>query len=306
VTVAANANPFKSHHLADFSAYTHLRFRATAAPHGCYVKMDVYDASGGVTDGIVFYGDSITTNIFSSHYDGYGPQWFSKPIQAARPGFFPFVIGGGYPFTTSGDGRDMIVLGTGAFAAGLTSPLKEVFRGARYAALVFGANDAPDQTLVNGFRANYRQVIDALRANGQTVIVAAPTWATDPTRQAGLVQIRAAIGFHLPDWTAGSCVTGAYAWNAGRAYRCAPGGTSVPGPTGTGTGIADGGSARWSYAPSLREDYAADTGVIGGPDLFTLFQNHADWLGDGLHPNGTGEAQWRSAWLNWALAALYQ
>ncbi len=75
---------------------------------------------------------------------------------------------------------------------------------------------------------------------------------------------------------------------------------------GTGTGIADGGTARWAYVPSLREDFAADQNVIGGPDLYSVFLNHPEWLADGLHPNAAGEAQWRAAWVSWALASVYQ
>jgi len=305
--VPTNNNPFKSHFIADFAAYTWLRFRSTSAPFGgCRVKMDVYDASAGIRDGLVFYGDSITSNIFQSHDTGYPPEWFSKQIQASAPAFFPFVAGGGYPFTTSGDGVDLIVNDSGAdFTVGLPAPLKTIFAGAKYAVLVWGANDAPAPDLVLAFRSNYAQIIGALRAQGQTVVIASPTWATDPARQAGLVQIRAAIGFHLPGWAARTVAAGEYVWNAGRAYLCTTGGTSVTGPSGTGTGIADGGSARWKYVPSLREDYAADANVIGGPDLYSVFLNQPGWLSDGLHPNAAGEAQWRNAWVSWAKSTIY-
>jgi len=307
VTVITNNNPFKSHSISDFSAYTFLRFRVTSAPFGCQVKMDVYDASAGITDGIVFYGDSITANIFQSGALGYPPEWFSKQIQAAFPAFFPFVIGGGYPYTTSGDGVDLIVTDSGLnFTLGLLTPLKTIFSAAKYAALIWGANDAPSQNLVDAFRSNYTQIINAFRAQGQTVIIASPTWATDATRQAGLVQIRATIGFHLPNWAARTYATGEYVWNGTRAYLCAAGGTSVTGPTGTGTGITDGGSARWNYLPSLREDYTADSNVIGGPDLYAVFYNQPGWLFDGLHPNDAGEVQWRSAWVNWAKTTIYR
>ena len=306
IAVAKNNNQYKSHYIADFSPWTFLRFRAGAAPFGCRVKMDVYDAGAGVTDGIVFYGDSITANIFQGGFDGFPPQWFSRQIQAAHPAFFPFVIGGGYPFTTSADGVDMIVADSGTnFSTGLSTPLKTVFSGARYAALVFGANDAPAQSLVDGFRSNYRQIIDALRAQGQTVAIAAPSWATDPARQAGLVQLRATIGFHLSSWIAKTYAAGDYVWNGAHAYRCTTEGTSATGPTGTGTGIADGGTARWAYLPTLREDYADDSSVIPGPDLYTVFLDHPEWLGDGLHPNATGEIQWRNAWVAWASSTLY-
>lgn len=307
VTVAKNNNPFKSHLIGNFGGNTFLRFRSTKAPWtNCRVKMDVYDASAGVSDGIVFYGDSITTNIFQSGFSGFPPQWFSSQVQASHPGFFPFVVGGGYPFTTSGDGVDMVVTNSGTnFSVGLTAPLKTIFSAAKYAALVWGANDAPDQTLVNAFRGNYTQIINALRAQGQTVIIASPSWSSDTTRQAGLVQLRAAIGFHLPNWVANTYAAGTYVWNGARAYKCVTAGTSVTGPTGTAASISDGGTARWSYVPSLREDYALDSGVIPGPDLYSVFLNHPEWLQDGLHPNATGETQWRNAWVNWANATIY-
>jgi lysophospholipase L1-like esterase len=307
VTVSKNNNPFKSHLIGNFGGNTFLRFRSTRAPWvGCRVKMDVYDASAGVSDGIVFYGDSITTNIFQSGFDGFPPQWFSSQVQASHPAFFPFVVGGGYPFTTSGDGVDMVVTNSGTnFSVGLAAPLKSIFSAAKYAALVWGANDAPDQTLVSAFRGNYTQIINALRAQGQTVIVASPSWATDAARQAGLVQLRATIGFHLSNWSAGTCAAGSYVWNGTRAYKCVTAGTSVTGPTGTGASIADGGTARWSYVPTLREDYALDSSVIAGPDLYSVFLNHPEWLQDGLHPNATGETQWRNAWVGWANSAIY-
>ena len=306
VTVSTNNNPFKSHFIGDFSAYSWLRFRVTSAPYGAYVKMDVYDASQGIGDGIAFYGDSITANMFSAHSNGYGPEWFSKPIHAAHPTYFPFVLGGGYPFTTAADGVDMVVTDSGNnFTTGLMAPLKTAFQYAKYAALIWGANDAPAQSLVDQFRANYTQIIKALRANGQTVVVAAPTWATDSTRQAGLVQIRGSIGFQLPGWAAGSFSSGDYVWNGTRAYLCTTSGNSVTGPTGTGSAIADGGSARWSYVPSLREDFASDPGVIAGPDLYSIFYNHPEWLADGLHPNDQGAVQWFGAWVSWALANVY-
>ncbi len=314
VTVTTNANQFKSHLIADFTPYTFLRFRSvTGAPDGCALKMDVYDASSGVTDGIVFYGDSITANTFSGGTAGMPPEWYSKPIRAAVPSFFPFVLGGGYPFMNAADAVDLIVNGGGSYSGGLPAPLRTIFPGAKYAALVFGANDAPSPDAVTAFRSRYTTIINALRAQGQTVVVATPTWAATADRQAGLRQIRGAIGFQLSGWQAGSYNVDAYVWNAGRAYRCTTSGTSVSGPSGTGSSIADGGTARWAYTASLREDYIDDPAVIGGPDLYAVFENHPEWVGDaahpewgdGLHPNEAGTAQWRNAWVAWALSSLY-
>jgi len=303
-TVTQNCQHYKTH-LLNFSAFTWLRFRSTSGDP--FVQMDVYDASGGVGDGLAIFGDSITSNIFSADYDGFPPEWFSKAIAAQKPGFFPPVVGGGVPFMTAGDAVSVLVTGTGGFTGGLDQPGKTTYAAPRYIGLVYGANDGDADSLTAAFRSNYRTIIDAFRAQGQVVVLAAPTWATDATRQSRLVQIRATIGYHLPTWAAGSFTAGTYVWSAAakKVYRCTTAGTSVTGPTGTGTGIADGGTARWAYVASLREDYANDAQVIGGPDLYTLFQGHSDWLGDGLHPNGTGSARWRQAWIDWALATIY-
>ena len=199
----------------------------------------------------------------------------------------------------------MIVADSGtSFSTGLAAPLKTVFSGARYAALVFGANDAPARSLVDGFRSNCTEIIDALRVRGRRSAIAAPSWATDlPARQASCSSARPSGS--TSSWIAKTYAAGDYVWNGAHAYRCTTEGTSATGPTGTGTGIADGGTARWAYLPTLREDYAADSSVIPGPDLYTVFLDHPEWLGDGLRPNATGEIQWRNAWVAWASSTLY-
>jgi endoglucanase len=304
VSVAQNCQHYKTH-LIDFSAHTWLRFRATSGSP--YLQMDVYDAGAGVGDGFALFGDSIISNIFSADYDGFPPEWFSKAIAAQRSGFFPPMVGGGVPFMTAGDAVSVLVNGTGPFTGGLDQAGRVTYAAPRYVGLVYGANDGDADSLTAAFRSNYRTIIDAFRAQGQVVVLASPTWATDSTRQGRLVQIRAAIGYHLPDWSAGTFTVGTYVWNAAqkKVYRCTTAGSSVSGPAGTGTGIADGGTARWAYVSSLREDYANDPQVIGGPDLYTVFEGHPGWLGDGLHPNDVGSAQWRNAWIDWALSTVY-
>jgi hypothetical protein len=309
VSVTGNPSPNRAHLVTGFSPYTFLRFRTTAAPRGCSVKMDVYDASGGVTDGVVFYGDSITSNEFGG--GTYPPQWFSRGVNAAHPQAFPFVAGGGMPYMTARDAAVTLTLGNDptygdpAFDKGLVQPLARYHTDLRYAALVFGANDAQDQTLTQGFHDHYRAIVDYLRGLGQTVIVASPGWASDEPRRSNMPYLRAQIGYHLPGWAPGTFAAGDAVWNGSRAYWCTTGGTSVVGPSGTGSGIADGGTARWAYVPSLREDYLADPLVRGGPDLYQVFYGRTDLLQDGLHPNPAGDVVWKQAWVDWASGALY-
>jgi len=112
----------------------------------------------------------------------------------------------------------------------------------------------------------------------------------------------------VPDWTRGSFQPLDHVWNGGKVYRCSKGGTSVTGPSGRGRDIADGGSARWEYLASLRELFAAEVAqkkVVAGPDLYSLFKDQPGWIADGVHPNPTGSAEWRKAWVDWALATMY-
>ena len=298
VTVTGNDQLFRTH-LLNTAGYTFLRLRSTGG-QTC-VNVDLYDAAGGVTDGLAFFGDSITSNVFSGWDNGDPPEWFSKGIAAQRSGFFPPIVGGGIPFDRSDDGVARIINGTG-----VQEPLLDVYRHTKYLCLVYGANDSAAGTAeARGFRANYQTIIDAARARGQAVVIASPIWCTDSQYATNIRGYWQAIGYHLPAWAAGTFALDDTVWNGGRAYKVTTAGTSVSGPTGTGTGIADGGTARWAYVPTIRETNAADPMVMGGPDLYSAFLGHGTYLGDGIHPSAAGEAVWRAAWINGALATIY-
>jgi hypothetical protein len=303
LTEPTNCNQFKTHAL-NLAGYTFLRFRVTDGSNGCFIKMDVYNAAGGVTDGVAWYGDSILTNAFSG--GTYPQEWFSKGVQALAPGYFPAIAGGGYPFITASDAVSLVTLGTGGFAAGLPAPLMTILDDAKYAFLAYGTNDAAADSLVSAYRASMTTIINALRAQGQTVCLACPPWSADPNRITRIPKLRATLGFWTPAWVAGTFAAGDYVWNLGRGYQCAVGGTSVSGPTGTGTSVADGGTATWTYLPTLREDYQHDPQVMAGPDLYSAFLNHPEWLDtQGVHPSGTGSTVYRNTWISWAATILY-
>jgi lysophospholipase L1-like esterase len=57
----------------------------------------------------------------------------------------------------------------------------------------------------------------------------------------------------------------------------------------------------------IRRLYRAHPEVIPGPDLWTLFRPHPEWISaDHLHPTDLGYAQLRNAWAAAALQALYR
>lgn len=306
VTVPALAQASRVH-LVDFKGYTWVRFVSSEATK---LKMDVYSAADGVGEGLVIYGDSIAT------YECLGlPQsWFSRGVETREPGRFPPILGGGIGYTTSMDGRDLIVKGTGNFSKGMGGPLLAIYSPVPFVGLTFGTNDAASGPNTNeqAFFDAYRDIIRAALDRGSKVAVATPTWAPDPNRQNGLKRLNGRIGLHpkvAPDWSPGSYQVLDHVWRNGKIYRCVKAGMSTSAPVGMGTGFSREGSAQWQYVTSLRETFAKEVAqgrVMAGPDLYSLFADKPSWLVDGLHPNRAGSDAWQKAWVEWALANMYR
>lgn len=306
VTVPALAQASRVHRV-DFRGYTWLRFVASEPTR---LKMDVYSAVDGVAEGLLMAGDSVA----NMGCVGLPQSWFATGVAARAPGRYPPLVGGGIAFTTAVNGRDLLVTGRGDFTKEMGGPLLELIQGLPWLGLTFGTNDAAPGPSTNeeAFLGGYVDIVRAALARGMKVAIATPTWAPDANRQIGLKRLNGRIGLHpgaVPDWAPGSFQTLDQVWREGRVYRCSKAGTSVTGPSGRGKDIADGGSARWEYVPSLRETFAAEVAqkkVVAGPDLYTLFRDNPGWIApDGVHPTLTGLAAWRKAWVDWALAAMY-
>jgi|GEM_PF-389676 lysophospholipase L1-like esterase len=305
VTVAPLAQASRVHRV-DFRGYSWLRY---AASESTKLKMDVYSAAEGVPDGLLLAGDSIA----NMQCVGLPQSWFATGVAQRAPGRFPPMVGGGIAFTTAVNGRDLLVTGKGDFTKEMGGPILELLQGLPWLGLTFGTNDAAPGPSTNeeAFLKAYADIIRAALGRGMRVAIATATWAPDPNRQDGLKRLNGRIGLHprtVPDWTRGSFQPLDHVWNGGKVYRCSKGGTSVTGPSGRGRDIADGGSARWEYLASLRELFAAEVAqkkVVAGPDLYSLFKDQPGWIADGVHPNPTGSAEWRKAWVDWALATMY-
>ena len=305
VTVPALAQASRAHRV-DFRGYGWLRFVAGEATK---LKMDVYSAVDAA-EGLLMAGDSIA----NMQCTGLPQSWFATGVAERAPGRFPPLVGGGIAFTTAVNGRALLVTGTGDFTKDMGGPILDLIQGIPVLGLNFGTNDAAPGPNTNdvAFLQAYVDIIRAALGRGMKVAVATPIWAPDPDKQIGLKRLNGRIGLHpgeVPDWSAGSYQALDHVWRAGKVYRCTRAGTSVSGPAGKGTGISDGGSARWEYVSSLRETFAAEVAagkVLAGPDLYGLFAGQAGWIADGVHPNATGLAAWKKAWVDWALATLYR
>jgi len=306
VTVPSLAQASRVHQV-DFKGYTWVRYVAAEATK---LKMDVYSAADGVEEGLVFYGDSIT----NMQCVGLPQSWFSAGVAALKAGRFPPIVGGGIAFTTSMDGRDLIVKGSGDFSKDMGGALLDLYRPVAFVGLTFGANDAAPGPNTNekGFYDAYVDIIRAALAKGSKVVVATPTWAPDANRQIGLKRLVGRIGMHpkvVPDWAPGTYQVLDHVWRGGKVYRCNKAGTSASGPSGTAMDISDGGTAHWQYVPSLRETFAKEFSegrVLAGPDLYSLFADKPGWFADGVHPNATGSTAWQKAWVEWAVANMYR
>ncbi|MGC4119944.1 MAG: Ig-like domain-containing protein [Myxococcales bacterium] len=225
------------HLIASFAGNNWIRLRTLGPnPHNnpgnpnVGINLDVYDASGGVTDSWVFYGDSITMGAWS----GNAPE-FGRLVQAAKPAYRPAVTGAGIGYMKASDV-------TSRFPTWLAqTPAKVV-------GISYGTNDAPVKNPA-AYHAAMKSLIDQVLAAGKIPVIPTIPWATAGARDDADIQ----------------------ALNA--------------------------------EIVKLKTEYAGK--VLDGPDLYTLFLNRADLLGDGLHPNDTGYGLMRQAWATKMLGVLY-
>ncbi len=57
---------------------------------------------------------------------------------------------------------------------------------------------------------------------------------------------------------------------------------------------------------AIDQIYAAYPQVLRGPDFWEIFQNHPEWLHDGIHPNAIGIGVYRQHYATLLCAEVYQ
>jgi lysophospholipase L1-like esterase len=169
VTLATLAgNTYHSRqHIVNLTGYNWLRINVTASDGSAgntdvSLNLDVHDASAGVEDDWIFYGDSITAAGMST-VPVAGVGTFRQLVGAQEPGRTPVQEGAGMPFQTATDGADRI----GTWLA--------MFPG-HYVGLSFGTNDAGAANPA-AFYTSYRAMIDAVLAAGKIPVVPKIPWA---------------------------------------------------------------------------------------------------------------------------------
>ena len=177
LTTVTGNNYHSRQHAVDLTGYNLLRLNVTATDgttdaFGVVVNMDVHDASAGLQDDWIFYGDSITEGAMDHYGDPSnpgGPGTFGQIINAANPAHFPAQEAGAIGGTLSQDGVNSINTWLPMFAG-------------RYVAIAYGTNDAgwyegdPNVSAQN-FYNNYVTMVQAVLAAGKVPLVPRIPWA---------------------------------------------------------------------------------------------------------------------------------
>jgi hypothetical protein len=125
------------------------------------INMDIHDASQGVQDSWIFYGDYISAGGLD--HDPRGIGTFAQLINSSHPAYYPAEESGGTSFVQSGDGARFI------------NDWLAVFPG-RFVVLSFGTTDADffdagKPELPADFYKNYDIMIQAVLAAGKIPVV---------------------------------------------------------------------------------------------------------------------------------------
>jgi hypothetical protein len=162
-------------HALDLTGYNWLRMNVSAIDGSAQnmdvaLNLDVHDASRGVEDDWIFFGDSITEGAMN-HETLNGVATFAQLVNARVPSNFPAQEGGGVGYLTSADGAGHI----GTWLA--------LFPG-RYVGLAYGTNDAIGGVAPSAFYANYAAMVRAVLAAGKIPVVPRIPWGCTAAIQA--------------------------------------------------------------------------------------------------------------------------
>ena len=162
-TVTGNGYSSRQH-LVDMDGYNWIRMRVTKA-NGSKVSLnfDIHDASNGVSDSWIFFGDSITAGSMVNAY-GTGYAAFVNQLDSS---FFPVQENGGIGGISSRDGKENIDKWLS------TSP-------AKYVSIAYGTNDAwGNPNNAQSYYENTKYMIDAVLNAGKVPVLPKIPYATN-------------------------------------------------------------------------------------------------------------------------------
>lgn len=162
-TVTGNGYSSRQH-LIDMDGYNWIRMKVTKA-NGSKVSLnfDIHDASNGVSDSWIFFGDSITAGSMVNAY-GTGYAAFVNQLDSS---FFPVQENGGIGGISSRDGKENIDKWLS------TSP-------AKYVSIAYGTNDAwGNPNNAQSYYENTKYMIDAVLNAGKVPVLPKIPYATN-------------------------------------------------------------------------------------------------------------------------------
>ncbi|MEO8285465.1 MAG: SGNH/GDSL hydrolase family protein [Chloroflexota bacterium] len=164
-TVVGNTYHSRQHAI-NLAGYNWVRINVSAVSgsnlnRDVALNMDIHDASQGVQDSWIFYGDYIAAG--GMDHDSRGIGTFAQLINSSRPQYYPAQESGGTSFVQSGDGARLI------------RDWLAIFPG-RFVVLSFGTTDADffeagKPELPDDFYKNYDIMVKAVLEAGKIPIV---------------------------------------------------------------------------------------------------------------------------------------
>jgi len=167
-----------------FAGYNWVRLNASASDGSpgnsdIVLNLDVYDAGGGVTDGWLFAGDSITASGMGHNDLSVHAESFTNQV-GALTGIYP-------PQQNAGVGG----WSAGHLIAHLPRWLQS-FHG-RYVTLSLGTNDAAAVSVPGDFYEHMAALIKQVLAAGKIPVVPTIPWSRDPTHARNIPALNAQI-----------------------------------------------------------------------------------------------------------------
>lgn len=173
VVTVTNNHYHSRQHVFDMTGANWVRINVTAvdgSPQNTDVdiNMDVYDASQGIDDDFIDYGDSITATAMG-HATQLSVKSFSDLVQLQTGSHFPIEENGGTGYLTSIDGVNNM------------QKWLSVFPG-KFVGLSFGTNDSwgcgNGANIANTVYNNYLAMVKIVIASGKIPIVTLMPWST--------------------------------------------------------------------------------------------------------------------------------
>lgn len=155
-------------HVIDMAGDNWIRINVTRVDgsienYDASINMDVYDASHGITDNWIFFGDSITAGAMGHTTTG-GVKAFAQLINERASQYFPAQESGGIGYLTSADAVNYI------------NTWLQLFPG-KYVGLSYGTNDANGCADADNFYNNYVSLVRAVLNAGKIPVIPHIPWA---------------------------------------------------------------------------------------------------------------------------------